>query len=240
MKNLDAKLKELFGTEESPLSEETLVEMKVLISALIEEKIAKKDQEIKTLKEGFEAEKAELVSQSEENEKTIYNELSEKAEEYSKYVVDKFMEENKEKLIEGDEYNRMKNVFTKVKALFEDNFFSLNVDEAVSREIETLNEQIESQKQEFSELFEQFITLKDELENLQFANLFESETKDLPDTQRETISKLLEHITCKDLNEYKSAVNLLIEQVKSSKSKEVEPPKIEEKENSMSKYMNLL
>jgi hypothetical protein len=247
MKNLEDKLKELFGADQNPISEETIVKMKVLLSQLIEEKMAEKDVEIAQLKETAEkdvqllqAEKEDLMKVAQAYGDSIQEELAEKAEEYSKYVVEKFIAENQEKLIEGDEYKRMKTVFDRVKSLFEEQFFSLDFDAAVANQVAELQEQIASQKQEFSELFEQFINTKTELENMQFANLFEAETKDLPDTQKEAIAKLMEHINCKDLNEYKSAVNLLIEQVKNTKTSLEEKPAPKKEDDVMSKYTRLL
>lgn len=221
-------LKELIG--ESELSEDTLLKIKVMVENAIAEKVQAATEELKTAHEtqvaelnariaeateSHEAEITDLTEKANQYAQYVVQEITDKIDSYAEYVVEKFIEDNKQTLVESDEYARMKNVFESIKGAFEGAYFQLTpTDKTVE-----LEGKLQEAKDSFNELFGKYQTLIKENEEMQYAMIFESLTKDLADTQKEKLKTLVENVSFDGPAEFKRGVELMIGQVtESSKS----------------------
>jgi hypothetical protein len=246
MNELLKKIKELFEGVE--LSEETLLKLKLIFETAVQERTDVITEEAKaretSLQEAAEAHSTYLQEQAEAYGEYITEELTAKADEYAKFAVEKFVEEHKKEIVDAEDVKKYKAIFEDVKAAFEKNLAALTIDSTGSDEIASLHEQIDEQKAQYSDLFEQFVDAKKQLEEKGFAEIFESLTVKLADTQKEKINNLLEHISFTDQAEFKKAVEILVEEILSASQKkepiteEVDPKaKVNEK---MKAYLNRL
>jgi CII-binding regulator of phage lambda lysogenization HflD len=84
-----------------------------------------------------------------------------------------------------------------------------------------MQKKLDEATEAYNKLFEETVALKKQLEEQQFAIVFENLTRDLADTQREKISKLIENISFASIDEFKRGVELMIEEIVSSKKEQV-------------------
>lgn len=212
--DISRELKELLGSAE--LSEDTLIKIKLMIEQAIQSRISSLQEKIETLKKEH-ARKIKLIkAKADEYGQYVVQEMSDKVDAYAEYVVEKFIEENKAALIEHQEFSRMKDVFDNVKRAFEDGLFKLDESACVS----DLRAKLAESTEAYNKLFEETAALKKQLEELQYGVVFEALTKDLADTQREKISRLIENVSFASIDEFKRGVELMIEEIVASSRKE--------------------
>jgi hypothetical protein len=199
------------------LSEDTLVKLKLMIEKAIQERTASLQEKVEDAKKEAELQIESIKVKADEYAQYVVQEISEKVDSYAEYVVEKFINDNKAALVEHQEYERMKHIFENIKRAFEDGLFKLDESSALQKMQEKLDEAAEA----YNKLFEEMVTLKKQLEEQQFAIVFENLTRDLADTQREKISKLIENISFASIDEFKRGVELMIEEIVSSKKEQV-------------------
>lgn len=220
-------LQELIG--ESEVSEDTLLKIKMMVENTIAEKVeaatsemkAAHEQEVTGLKtqleEAEEAHKEEvtdLMEKANQYAQYVVTEMTEKIDSYAEYVVEKFIQDNKTTLVESDEYNRMKSVFEKVKAVFAESYFDI-VPSDKTVEIEA---KLTEARGAYNEVFNQLQDLKKTNEEMQYAMVFETLTKDLAETQKEKLKALVENVTFESVAEFQRGVELMIAQITEQKS----------------------
>lgn len=223
------ELKALFP--EAELSEDTVLKIKIMVENAIKEKV---DAALVESAATFEAEKAELQSQiqavqeqaaayeqyaateiesikakAQEYSEYVVQEMTEKVDAYAEYVVEKFIEDNRQALVEGQEYSRMKSVFESIKSAFEGAEYELvQVDKSSEHDAA-----LQEAKSSYNSLYDKYQAVLKENEEMQYAMVFESLTKDLADTQKEKIKALIEHVSFVDVAEFKRGVELMIGQI---------------------------
>lgn len=263
------QLKALFG--ESELSEDTIVSVKLMVEEAITTKVeeatsALQEQidaysayvidEHKALQEQVEAYSEYVIAENEDltqkaNDYAAYvvEEMTNKIDAYAEYVVEKFIEDNKQTLVESNEYARMKSTFETIKEAFEGAFFQLTPTD----ETKKLEGELQEAKSQYNEVFGKLQTVMAENEEMQFAMIFESLTKDLADTQKEKLKALVEHVSFDSVAEFKRGVELMIGRVKDEPAQSADPlveskePVIVEEEDQkvtpaspMARYLNVL
>ncbi|MGB9694014.1 MAG: hypothetical protein ACPLYF_04145 [Fervidobacterium sp.] len=205
--DITQELKDLL--EGTGLSEDTLIKLKLMIEQAIQARTASLQEEIEAVKSNAALQIETIKEKADEYAQYVINEMSEKVDAYAEYVVEKFIEENKAALIEQQEYNRMKDVFEGVKRAFEVGMFKLDESAGVAE----LQAKLADITEAYNNLFEETASLRKQLTEQQYAMVFESLTKDLADTQREKISKLIENVSFASIDEFKRGVELMIEEI---------------------------
>ncbi len=211
--DITQELKELLEGVE--LSEDTLIKLKLMIEQAIQARTSSLQEEIEAVKKESALQIESIKAKADEYAQYVIQEMSDKVVAYAEYVVEKFIEENKAALIEHQEYIRMKGIFESVKRAFEDGMFKLDESSGVSELRAKLAESTEA----YNKLFEETVRLRKQLEEQQYAMVFESLTKDLADTQREKISSLIENVSFASIDEFKRGVELMIEEIVASSKK---------------------
>jgi hypothetical protein len=200
------------------LTEDTLIKLKLMIEREIKARTKSLREEIAATKKESDLRVKRIKAKADEYGQYIVNEMADKVDAYSDYVVEQFIKDNKESLIEHKEYARMKKVFDRVKRSFEDGMFKLDESSAVTK----IQNKLDESTKAYNKLFEETVALKKKLDEQQYAIVFESLTKDLADTQREKVANLIENISFASVNEFKRGVELMIEEiVASSKSEQL-------------------
>lgn len=212
--DITQELKELLEGVE--LSEDTLIKLKLMVEQVIQSRTSSLQEEIEAIKNESTLQVESIKAKADEYAQYVVQEMSEKVDAYVEYVVEKFIEENKAALIEHQEFSRMKNVFESVKRAFEDGLFKLNESAYVSE----LQAKLAESADAYNKLFEETATLKKQLEEQQYGIVFENLTKNLADTQREKISRLVENVSFESIDEFKRGVELMIEEIVVSSKKE--------------------
>ena len=151
--------------------------------------------------------------------KFIAEELSTKIDDYTDYVVEKFVAEHESSLLEQAEYNRMKQLFEDIKVSFEQNHFKLN--ESQEPQNSDLEMKLSESTKAYTELYNEFVSTKKQLEDAQFAMIFENMTRDLTDTQKERVNNLLKNVSFSSLSEFKRGVELMVEEFSTSTTQTV-------------------
>jgi hypothetical protein len=260
---MDEQLKSL--AEELQLSDELFIKLKLVVEGFADEKIQSKVDElnemhqneievlteqnaetVKSLEDEIEyiQEKAEafgemLQEKAEAFGEHIYESTLAESENYAEYVVEKFIEDNKESFLKEDEYKRMKKTFELIKESFQENLFDIEVQDS------KLKTELTEAKEQYEELFEDFKTIKSELEKVKKEHLFESKTKSLAETQKEKVTSLLESINAKSTAEYGKAIDIIVSELdkkgsyKKTLTEDLKLPK-PASDDRMSKYVEQL
>lgn len=165
-----------------------------------------------------------LIEKAEEYAGTIAEEYANKLESYAQYVVENFVQENKESLIESRKYEKMCEVVEGIKNSLQE---SLNLVVEPSDETAELNGKLEESKNEYNKLAEAYANLRKEVADLEKKNIFESETKNLADTQKEKVQRLMEGTEVSS-DEYRRRLKLVVEEVSTEKmiTETVEKPQM--------------
>lgn len=151
----------------------------------------------------------------------VVAEMTDKVDDYTSYVVEKFVNENKAALIEQNEYDRMKKLFENVKTAFEHNSFKLNEEIEVPKDT-SLETKLKESLEAYNELYGEFAEVKKNFEEMQYSMVFENVTKDLADTQKERVNKLVKNVSFSSISEFQRGVELMVEEiVASSKTKQL-------------------
>lgn len=268
------ELKALFPEVE--ISEDTLLKIKIMVEGAIKDKVdaaiaesaeqhdtalAELKTQIESMTAEHTAQVASIQEKADEYAQYVVQEMTEKVEAYAEYVVEKFIEDNKQALQEGQEYARMQGVFESVKSAFEQAGFELTQVDKTDEHTAALEEA----RATYNELFTKHQSVLKENEEMQFAMVFESLTKDLADTQKEKLKSLIESVSFEGVAEFKRGVELMIAQIsegaasateeqveqetqveeQSEEVVEVEGEQVEEQKqettaSAMSKYLNVL
>lgn len=244
---MNSLLTESVKSKTDPLSEE-IVALKVQIAELAEQhkleltalteqhKLELEEMETKANEYGaFLQEKADeygeyikeqadeygtfLQNKANDYGKFIAEELSTKIDDYTDYVVEKFVAEHESSLLEQAEYNRMKQLFEDIKVSFEQNHFKLN--ESQEPQTSDLEMKLSESTKAYTELYNEFVSTKKQLEDAQFAMIFENMTRDLTDTQKERVNNLLKNVSFSSLSEFKRGVELMVEEFSTSTTQTV-------------------
>lgn len=194
MDNLQA-----FLTEHNiEISEDTVQKLNEMLTAygetLLAEAEAAHQDEIAVLKEAANA---------------YGQELKESVEDYATYAAQEFINENREKLVQTEDYQRMQSAFNMILEAFEANGFNVNKNAAVEAATEKLNERSKA----YDSLFEETKNVKASLEDAQRKIIFLEQTRDLTDTQIEAAKELLEAVQFDSQNEYEQGLGLILETV---------------------------
>ncbi len=231
-------------------------------SASIETAVAKRvETQTKAIEEKAEKYVAEAKAQIEEitskanaYAEYVVKEMTKKVDDYCEFVIEKFIEENKRKLVETEEYCRMSKTLRAIKESFEKNYFQLNAEPANKDLLMKLKES----KDAFNQLFEEHRSLKHKIdeygqyvEKQNRKNIFETLTINLADSQKEKIAKLVERANFDNLATYETGVKLLVEELDTKVSKITETKKptienhksetiIEQTDNKMKSYLSRL
>lgn len=200
------------------LNEETLGALTSLVESHIQGTIASREAEIAELnenvlaayKELHEAEMEELKEQANRYGEYIREEVTNKVSDYTDYAVKEFIKENKAQFNRLEDYERMKSAFETVKTAFESNGFELNE----NARFESLQEELSDSKEAFDNLFEELRQTREKLETAEAALVFEAATRNLSETQKEKVRSLSENVSFDTLDELKTGLDMLIEQVK--------------------------
>ncbi len=252
-------LKNIFPDIE--LSEDVIVKMKLMleekIKAKVEEELEDEKKkcadEVKQVTEMAEAYKQyaeqkieEIKQQFAEQEELKIQEMNEKINAYADFIVEKFIREKEQQFVETNEYKRIKAIFEKFKAIFEQAGFELNNPVSIQE-----NAELKELKENYNTLFEKYCLLERENENMQYAIIFEETTRNLAEIQKEKIRSLIEHVSFDNVNEFKKGLQIMIDQLTESKKVEentsIEPTVIENVKsanvntnNQMHKYLKVL
>lgn len=194
MENLQA-----FLTEHNiEISEETVQKLNEMLTAygesILAEAEAAHDEEVQVLKEAANAYGQEIVAN---------------VQEYADYAAQEFINENREKLVQTEDYQRMQAAFATILEAFETNGFTVNKNAAVDQATEKLNERSKA----FDTLFEETKTVKSALEDAQRKIIFLEQTRELTDTQIEATKELLEAVQFDSQEEYETGLGLILETV---------------------------
>ena len=188
--------------EELKLPEETVTGISTMLSEALNkarqeglaEAEAAHDEEVQVLKEAANAYGQEIVAN---------------VQEYADYAAQEFINENREKLVQTEDYQRMQAAFATILEAFETNGFAVNKNAAVDQATEKLNERSKA----FDTLFEETKTVKSALEDAQRKIIFLEQTRELTDTQIEATKELLEAVQFDSQEEYETGLGLILETV---------------------------
>ncbi len=176
------------------------------------EAIAALNEAAQTKDEVHAAELADLHKAAAEYAEYVVSEMTTKIDDYAEYVVEKFIEDNKTVLVESAEYARMCEVFENIKLAFEGAHFSLTpLDET-----KELADELAAANEAYAEIAAQLTEVKAEKEEMLYAMIFETLSKDLADTQKEKLKALVENVSFEDAAEFKRGVELMVVQVTES------------------------
>jgi hypothetical protein len=221
------KLSELLAVHLAAAKEKILDEAlseKIKLQRLLENKneeienlIEKGDKYGEYLHEQFELEKIELLESKENHQSELADEFAENLEKYSQYVVEQFVDSNKNQLLENRNFKRMQNAFIAIKETLQEHMIEIDpTDEYVK-----LTEEVELRTSKYNELMESYSKLSEKVKKTEYSTILETKITDLADTQKEKVRSLIESIETKDKDEFARAVNLIILEVK-SENKEAE------------------
>ncbi len=193
----------------------------------IEEEAEERVPEITEKAEAYaEYVKEELTEIAEAYAEYVKEEITSKVTEYTDYAMNEYVNSNKEKFEKLELFERMEMAFQNIKGAFESNGFKLDENGPIS---EVRKELIQAEAA-FENVFEELQDTKAKLEEANLALLFERNTRDLTDTQKERIKVLSEKVKFDGVKEFETALDMLIEQVKKP-----EPPKPKAKQE---EYIN--
>lgn len=225
MKQLIEKLKELMPDIE--ISDQFADKLQESVQLTVAELVERKVTEIEAEKA---AEIAKLTEQANAYAEYVIEETTNKVDEYCSFVVEQFIEENKQKLVEHEDYVRTVGALKSIKESFEKNYFTLNTDAV----IDSLKEEQAKDKELYGKLFEANQELKKEMSALKESveadkrkNLIESLVSSLADTQKEKIRKLVEGSSFSSLETMAEGVKLMINELNLNKNQDVKEAKEE-------------
>lgn len=206
------------------LSDDFVLKIQMLVTNAINEKVEQANSSCKekidqiTEKANAYAEYVleEMTRKTETEVQKIQEDLCEKVDNYCQYVVERFIEDNKDRWVELNEVNQTREVLAKIKKVFEENYFILEATPAN----ESLVSDLKEAKETYKTLFNDHVKLKEEFENIKRKTIFEESTKNLADTQKEKVSKLIEGLKFNSEKEFSKGIKLMVEEVVKEVKKE--------------------
>jgi hypothetical protein len=208
------------------ISEEFVAKLTASIEATVAQRVDEQTVEIKKLAEEKEKEHQtqlqEVTDKANAYAEYVVEEMTKKVEDYCEYVVEQFVEDNRAKLVETEEYCRMAKTLRSIKEAFETNYFQVNNVEPATQAIA---DQLAEARSEHNKLFEQHRTLKRQVEEyskyVESENrraVFESVTADLADTQKERLTRLIQAAEFPTLDAYSQGLKYMVEEIGSNKA----------------------
>lgn len=184
----------------------TLVEdIEKLVSTGIESKVAaekaKLEEDVKAQIEILAEDTAQRIQDAKEEGKLL-------AEQKIEYIADKFVQENKQQLVMTEEYHRMQKTVDAIKSAFVDIDFGSEKD----LEIRRLQEDRDSVIADYANIKQQYFQQQCYLE-------FNTLTEDLTDIEKEKVKNIINHASYNSIDEYKSIVEDVKENIKKDDKK---------------------
>lgn len=129
----------------------------------------------------------EICKKAEDYAEYVKEQMIENVQGYVDHVVEKFVSENEEKFLMLEDYDRIKDSFDMIKEAFEKNGFTLNEDLQTTE----LKSELKDAEESYNELFTELMESKSELKEMKKILIYEQKTKDLTETQRAKLNKLI-------------------------------------------------
>jgi len=221
------------------LVEEKESEMKAKLSAQIKslqeshkkelQKLTEeKDSEIEKLNESISAYSEYVINEHEEeiNElkesadaygQYVLEESTKKIDTYLDYVVESFVKDNQEKLVENSEYIKMKRIFEGFKQTFSGASYELDG----SPLLDEMKSKLEENSEMYNKLNNDYVQLKTNYDKVK-RKLVQEEVLDkysLSIAQKERIATLAEKVNFETIGEFETGLTLIIEEVTATKEK---------------------
>lgn len=189
------------------------------------------EEKIVSIEEEAQAQIKEINDKANAYAEYVVEEMSQKVDDYCDYVIEKFIEEQKSQLVDSIEYSRMANTLKSIQEAFEVNYFKLS-EEPANKDIE---QKLQESKLAYNELFEEHRTLRRNIEEYSIyvdemnrKAIFEEQTKNLADTQKEKIERLIEKANFSTIEEFSEGVQYMIEEIINPNNSSNEPKLIPE------------
>ena len=225
----------IFGDD---LSEEFRAKATSIFEAAV---IARCNSEIEALTEKLEESNAEQLVEYKET-------LVEKVDNYLNYVVKEWMEENQLAVENGLKTEIAEEFMSGLQKLFKENY--IEVPEDKYDVVEDLTDKVDALTTELDESIQDNITLSNELVKHKIDCVLEEQSKDLADTEKEKLYKLVEGVQYEDDQSFAEKVAVIKENYfDKARAKSPEDTLVEESQTSqpeldpgdtMSKYMNAI
>lgn len=218
---LNEQIKSLLG--EDTISEDTAQALVSLIEAAIEkavsdkaaEKDAEKEEALKEKADEIEAvkaEKEEAIAKADQAVKDAKDEVEKRVDEAIAQATERFLTESKEQFVALDRLNRTEKALEAIKGAFEINGFTLNE----NLELDQTKARLEEAVAELETAKARSLDLEVSLLSAQCSAALTEATADLAETQKEKVSALVEGVEVSTIEEYRSAIEMIVEQVKSA------------------------
>lgn len=215
------KLAELFEAAVAAAVEKNTEEKDAEKAAALKEKTeeveaAKKEAEdAKADAEKSKAEKDEAIAKADKAVADAKEESEKRVDEAVQAAAERILTENRDQFLALDRLTRTEKALETIKSAFEANGFSLNE----NAELDQTKQALEEATKALEETKAHAIDLEAALLVSQCAVALNELTADLADTQREKVEALAESIEVSSVEEYRSAVALIVEQAKTSGDK---------------------
>ena len=130
---------------------------------------------------------------------------------YLEYVVEQFVQENQKRLIDTNEYNKMKDLFESVKRNFG---YAITATEQ-NPYVDEIKEKLDESIQRFNQLNEDYVALKRNYERDKRRLISEDVCSryDLAQTQKERALKIVDGLDYKNTDEYELSLQKIVEEV---------------------------
>jgi hypothetical protein len=197
-KGMKESVEEMFAGAD--LSEDFKEKATVVFEAAVN---AKLQEEVARIEEQFEAKLDEEVE-------VAISDIVEKVDTYLDYVVEQWMEDNKVAIERGIRSEIAESFIEGLKDLFVEH--NINLPEEEVDVIADMAEQLEATEAQLNEAINETIELKKALTESKKAEILESYTKDLTETQAEKFRALTEGVEYSDLDELSRKVKIINEQ----------------------------
>jgi hypothetical protein len=197
-KGMKESVEEMFAGAD--LSEDFKEKATVVFEAAVN---AKLQEEVARIEEQFEAKLDEEVE-------VAISDIVEKVDTYLDYVVEQWMEDNKVAIERGIRSEIAESFIEGLKDLFVEH--NINLPEEEVDVIADMAEQLEATEAKLDAAINESIELKKALTESKKAEILESYTKDLTETQAEKFRALTEGIEYSDLDELSRKVKIINEQ----------------------------
>lgn len=217
--NIAEQLKSLLPDVE--ISEDFVTRLTASIETAVAQRVEEQTREISKKAEEYAAELQseiqEITDKANAYAEYVMEEMTNKVDDYCEFVIEQFVEENRKRLVETEEYSRMVATLNTIREAFETNYFQLNSEPA---NVET-QEKLAESKRDFNELFAQHRELKNQIEEYsQYVEkenrkaIFETATKNLAESQKEKVSRLIEKSSFPDRETFELGLQLMVEEFK--------------------------
>ncbi|MDD5150598.1 MAG: hypothetical protein PHC28_08960 [Flavobacterium sp.] len=187
-----------------------------------------KDAEIQELKESIESYSNYVIEEHEQEIQAlkesaesygeyVLKESTKKIDTYLDYVVENFIKENQEKLVENSEYIKMKRIFEGFRQTFSGAAYELDG----SPLLDEMKTKLEEHNEMYNKLNNDYVQLKTNYDKVK-RKLVQEEVLDkynLSDAQKERVITLAEKVNFNSIGEFETGLTMIIEEVSSNKEK---------------------